>query len=102
MSYSKKGNPQLISERKVDMSSFIGHYNAVCEIDLGKGILLKTQWNIIPACPKLHKAMISIEKKRMETKKIVEEEGKQEEKWEVPGSQEEEMEKLRKENEMLK
>ena len=57
MSYSKKGQPKLVSERKVDMSSFIGHYNAECEIDLGKGIVLKTSWNIVPACPKLHVAI---------------------------------------------
>ena len=68
MSYNKKGNPQLISERKVDMSSFIGHYNAICEIDLGKGIILKTQWNIIPACPKLHEALITKEKKTLDEK----------------------------------
>lgn len=68
MSYSKKGQPKLICERKIDMSSFIGHYNAVCDIDLGKGIILKTSWNIIPACPKLHEALISKEKKQMAKK----------------------------------
>ena len=69
MSYSKKGQPKLVSERKVDMSSFIGHYNAECEIDLGKGIVLKTSWNIVPACPKLHVAIQTNEQRRL-TKQI--------------------------------
>ena len=61
----------MISERKVDMSSFIGHYDAKSTIDLGKGIILKTKWNILPACPKLHNALISKYTKGEEVKNEV-------------------------------
>lgn len=41
------------------MSDLIGDIMIKKEIDLGKGYLLKTQWTIIPACPKLHAALFS-------------------------------------------
>lgn len=53
----KKGKAKVLTECKYNMSDLIGDINKKADIDLGKGFILKTQWNILPACPKLHAAL---------------------------------------------
>ena len=50
----KKDKLKVVTETKVNMAEMIGSILAKKEVDMGKGYILKTQWNILPACPKLH------------------------------------------------
>ena len=65
----KKGKPKVVTETKVNMAEMIGEIQALKEIDLGKGYILRTQWNILPACPKLHAQLF----KGLEAEKQLEE-----------------------------
>jgi hypothetical protein len=57
MTDGKKGKPKLVTETKFNMSSLVGDINLTKDIDLGNGYTIKTLWNILPACPKLHAAL---------------------------------------------
>ena len=65
----KKGKPKVVTETKVNMAEMIGDIQALKEIDLGSGYILRTQWNILPACPKLHAQLF----KGLEAEKQLEE-----------------------------
>ena len=65
----KKGKPKVLTEIKVNMAEMIGSIEAQKEVNLGNGYILQTQWNILPACPKLHAQLF----KGLEAEKQLEE-----------------------------
>jgi hypothetical protein len=65
----KKGKPKVVTETKFNMAEMIGSIQTTKEIDLGSGYLLRTQWNILPGCPKLHAQLF----KGLEAEKQLEE-----------------------------
>jgi hypothetical protein len=60
MQCDSKGKPKVVCETKYNMADLIGDINQTVSIKLGRGILLKTQWSILPACPKLHARLFQL------------------------------------------